>query len=134
MTGQAVARVALCLVQPQQHGLHQLGHGGGVVAGNGVACGHAAQPGHLALGQLARGDDAALAEVGDVQRRIGPLAGLVVQLFPRLAVTHAAHRWQVGMQVAACAQGAYLVHEACRQHGVKPLGNAFVQPGAVVGF
>ena len=70
--------VALCLVQSQQHGLHQLGHGGGVVAGNGVAFGHAAQPRHLAFGQLARGYDAALAEVGDVQRRIGPLAGLVV--------------------------------------------------------
>ena len=38
------------------------------------------------------------------------------------------------MQVAACTQGAHFVHEACRQHGVKPLGNAFVQPGTVVGF
>ena len=38
------------------------------------------------------------------------------------------------MQVAARTQGAHFVHEACRQHGVKPLGNAFVQPGTVVWF
>ena len=38
------------------------------------------------------------------------------------------------MQVAARTQGAHFVHETGRQHRVKPLGNAFVQPGTVVWF
>ena len=38
------------------------------------------------------------------------------------------------MQITACTQGAHFVHETGGQHGVKPLGNAFVQPGTVVWF
>ena len=41
--------------QTAQCGLHHVQRGHGVVAGNGVALGHAAQPGDLALGQLACG-------------------------------------------------------------------------------
>jgi hypothetical protein len=62
----------------------------------------------------------------------GPAA--LGQRFPGLAVAHAAHRRQVGVQVAARTQGAHFVHKAFRQHGVKALGNALVQPGAVFGF
>ena len=38
------------------------------------------------------------------------------------------------MQVAARAQGFHLVHQAFGQHLVKTLGDARVQPGAVLGF
>ena len=120
--------------QAVQHGLHQAGGGIGLVAGNGVVVRHAAQPGDLALGQLAGGSNAALTQPGQVERR--PRAGrcLGIECFPGLAIAHAAYRGQVGMQVAARAQRAHFVHKAFRQHGVKAPCNALMQPGAVVGF
>jgi hypothetical protein len=68
-----------------------------------VALGHAAQPGDLALGQLARGGNAFFAHQVHVQR--GLVAALLpVQFFPGLAVAHAAHAGQVQVQIAAGAQ------------------------------
>ena len=74
------------------------------VAGDDLAPRHRAQPGQLALGELARRRGRARAasavEVAGVERR------------PRLAIADGAHRRQVGMQVAARAQRAHLVDEA----------------------
>jgi hypothetical protein len=105
-----------------QHGLHQAHRR---IAGHHGAVRHAAQPGQLALGQLAGGGDAAFAQLASGS----PAA---VQRLPGLAVAHAAHRRQVGVQVAARAQRAHLVQQARRQHGVKALGDALMQPGAVL--
>ena len=53
---------------------------------------------------------------------------------PHLAVADAAHGGQVGVQLATRTQGTYLVHKALRQHGVKALHNAIVQPASLQWF
>src|SRR5690606_9493938 len=76
----------------------------------------AAQPGELALGELAGGEDRAVAEPGR--------GGRPVQVFPGLAVAHGADRRQLQWrrmpgELGQRAQGADLVEEALRQHGVE---------------
>ena len=68
----------------------------------------AAQPGELTLGQLARGDDAALLHFGRCQ--------LAVEVVPDLAVTHSTYRRQPCMQVTSIAQAYALVDEPLFQH------------------
>ena len=82
-----------------------------------------AQPGELALGKLARGEDAAVAQPGH-----RPAA---VERFPGLPVTDATHGRQVERQVAALAQGEHFVQQAAGQHRVEALRDALVQPGAL---
>lgn len=53
---------------------------------------------------------------------------------PRLPVADAAHRRQVRRQVSPGAQGLDFIDEAGGQHRVKALGNARMQPGAILGF
>ena len=78
-----------------------------------------AQPGELALGELAGGGNAFFGEIGIIAR-----AG---QIIPSLAVADAAHRWHVGRQVATRAQGGHFIDQAAGQHVTKALGDAAMQ-------
>ena len=66
-----------------------------LLAGNGLAPGHAAQPGELALGQLTRGSYRLVAPDGDWFA--------LVHAFPGLAVADAADRGQGDIQITALA-------------------------------
>ena len=106
----------------------------GRIASHHVARWHGAQPGELAFGELARGADAFVTQIGKrwhALKRARCVRLQCVQIVPGLAVTDAAHGGQVGMQIAACAQGFDFFQESCRQHCIKTLGDALVQPGAV---
>jgi hypothetical protein len=110
-------------------GLHRVGR----VAGDHGALRHAAQPGDLPLGELARGGDAALAQVGQglgIGRRVA--AG--VERFPGLPVAHAAHRGQVGRQVAARAQRRTSSRKPAASMASKRSAMRAVQPGAIGGL
>ena len=63
---------------------------------------HRAQPGKLALGELARGVDAALAQRGAVIRRF--------EMFPSRAVADAAHRGQTRVERIIPAQSRDFLH------------------------
>src|ERR1700739_4398388 len=79
----------------------------------------AAQPGKLAFGQLARGDDAPLLHFGRRQ--------LAIQVIPDLAVAYRTYRRQPGMQVTSITQGYDLVDESLFQHICESLFNAVMQ-------
>ena len=85
----------------------------------------AAQPGQLALGELARGSDAALDERIHVE--------LAVQVFPRLPIADRAHRRMAGAEAGPRAQPSHFVHEAALEHVAETLRDTLVQHGAVAG-
>jgi hypothetical protein len=69
----------------------------------------------------------AAGQVGDWRGAAG------IEQLPGLAVAHAAHRRQVGVQVAARAQGRTSSTKPAASMASKALGDALVQPGAVGG-
>ena len=84
----------------------------------------------MPLGQLAGGEDRAIAEPGGI--------GRVIQMLPGLPVAHGPHRRQVAHrrmrgQLRHGAQAAHFVQEAGLQHRVETLGDARVQQRAVGG-
>src|SRR5690606_35404472 len=85
----------------------------------------AAQPGELALGELAGGGDGLGAEGGGI--------GEAVQMAPGLAVADRAHGWQLRVQARVAAQAADLVQEAGLEHGLEAQRDALVQLGTVGG-
>jgi hypothetical protein len=52
---------------------------------------------------------------------------------PGLAITDAAQGGQVGVQVATCAQRAYFIEKARRQHRIEALFDTCVQLWAIGG-
>src|SRR5690606_22248804 len=83
----------------------------------------ASQPGVLPLGQLARGDNAAL----DHLRAIQP----PFQILPDLSVTHRPYRRQRGVQVTSPMQSFDFLDEALFQHQMKTPGDAFMEDGTL---
>src|SRR3989338_2426447 len=84
---------------------------------------HAAQPSQLPLRQLARGGDAFLAQLRQIE--------FSVQVLPSLAIADTAHRRQGRIERIIPPQLLHLVEQALRQHNVETLGNALVQHGTV---
>ena len=113
-----------------RHGQHLL-RCSGRIASHHATLWHRAQPGELAFGELARGADALVAQVGKRWNVVEWVSLQRVQIVPRLAVTDAAHGGQVGVQIAACAQRFDFFQKAAGEHRIKTLGDALVQPGAV---
>jgi len=91
-----------------------------------LAVRHAAQPGDLALGQLARRSKASLAQCIS--------SDFPIQHLPGLPVAHTAHAGQIGMQITPGPQVFDFVYQPTRKHGIKPLGNPRVQPFSGLGF
>ncbi|CAM2152120.1 hypothetical protein PT2222_270122 [Paraburkholderia tropica] len=90
------------------------------------ALGHRAQPRELALAELARGEHALVAH------RV--VVDVAVEILPRLPIADAAHRRQIRVEVAACAQHLHLVDQTRREHCVEALLDAPVQHRAVRRF
>lgn len=128
---------------PQRsHPAHDLVLGIGRVAGDAVPVGHAAQPGQLAFGQLARGGNAAGVQglellARQVRRRALARArracGLL-QRMPALAVADAAHGRQIRVQIGTLHQHPDFAQQALGEHLLKPGRDALMQPGAICGL
>src|SRR5260370_42531629 len=80
---------------------------------------HRAQPGQLPLGQLARGGDAAFAQIAWRSHTLEDI--------PDLAITHAAHRRHRGGQRKAPSQRADLLDQSRCEHGTEADGAPALQ-------
>ncbi len=116
--GGPVRRLAQQPARQRHHPRRRVGR----VAGDDVARRQAAQPGELALGELAGRRRAALVQLA---------VEAAVERRPGLPVADGAHRGQPGVQVAPRAQPAHLVDEAGVEHGPKAQVDAPPQPLAV---
>src|ERR1700682_4541363 len=85
----------------------------------------AAQPGELALGELTGRGDSLLAHL--------LLADRALEVFPNLAVAHAAHARHSRAQAIAAAQRLHFVDQAGLQHGIEARGDAAMQLVALLG-
>ena len=86
-------------------------------------CRRRPQPGQLPLGELARGGDAAFAQLRDVDG--------AVQILPRLTIADAAHRRQRRAERVALPQAAQFVDQSGIEHGLETQRDGRVQLRAV---
>src|SRR5699024_1085053 len=112
--------------QKSCHGIHDGAGGVFCLAIHNVAVWHAAQPRELALGQLTGGCHS---PVNSLVTR-----DLSIQKHPQLTISDAADGRQASMQIRTLVQCLDLCFQTRFQHGMKSLGNAVVQPGAVGGL
>ena len=90
------------------------------------ALSHRTQPRQLTFAELPRRKDSLIAHRCGIDRS--------VEVFPRLPVTHTAHRGHRRIEIPARAQRGDFIDEAGRKHRIETSGDSLVQHAAIGGL